>query len=184
MGNLNIVSRLTSKYYNLWFCSQEYLKDHLYIHIMYRSQPVFTCPGMFTPWSNSQKAPIDKAFPSEKTKSYYLSLHLVFRIDKMKTQTFKCFWGLLMWEISIPFMGSLATPQIMGSCLLTPKRKCVKVYYQYSSQSLGHLTWVKILDKPLICLRYSVLCFVNFFNPPSSNENKSILNFFWWSLFT
>lgn len=83
-----------------------------------------------------------------------------------------------MWEISIPFMESLATPQIMGSCLLTPKRKCFKVYYQYSFQSLGHLTRIKILDKPRICSRYSVLCFVNFFNPPSSNENKSILNFF------
>lgn len=74
-------------------------------------------PCMFTSWSKSHELPHTQIIPTKLSR--YLSLHCVFRIHM--------FPELLMEEISI--QGSPTIPKIMGSCLLTPRWKCLKVHY-------------------------------------------------------
>lgn len=120
----------------------------------------------FTYWSNSPEVPIDKPSLPEKAESYWIFNDM--------------FPGLLMENYQF----------LSGKVLLSSKLWVFAFWHQSKnvskstnrSQSLRHLAWNKILDDSLTYLRYN-LCFVNFFNSPSSNEKKkNVLCFFWWSL--
>lgn len=172
MGNLNIVPGITSKYYNLWICSQVKFKPSWKIvfictsftgpswHSHAQRKPMVPpngrAPCVFTSWSNSYKA------SHRQSISLWKSCHIIW-----------VFILSLGFPCSQDYWSS-TRPKIMGSCLLTLKWKCLKVHYECSSQSLGQLSWDKLLDKSLIYLRFGLPHVVRFFNPPFSNENKLI----------
>lgn len=111
----------------------------------------------FTYWSNSPEVPIDKPSLPEKAESYWIFNDM--------------FPGLLMGNYQF----------LSGKVLLSSKLWVFAFWHQSKnvskstnrSQSLRHLAWNKILDDSLTYLRYN-LCFVNFFNSPSSNEKKKM----------